>query len=1155
MDGPQSDHIDLKLKASDIAACVDPAAYERAVTCVRDGRVATEGVRVGGERTTVTGRVRDHDGTQHSSFVEVTRARQGAPCIAGDCSCEVGFNCEHVAATLLEASSVVVRRAASVSTDRAASEWLRLLERQNAPAASTWEPGAQLPGEHLLYLLQAPLHDQHGIAVPVLLVSCRVLRRGGYGAPAPFSAARATSAHPPRMLEPVDVDIIRVAVAHNPVTAEVDDVLLLTKAAGATVLEAIVRTGRCRWIEDTGLTLGPGPGRRATLEWQLRHDGSQRLAFKTEPLSSQALPLEPPWYLDLAHGLAGPLESGLDKQAALLAASMPPLEAEDCARLPKALATLLDDAGLPRPHALALRDIAVAPTPRLRLVRSEQPADEAGPLIDSWMAQYLYEPCHATLHFDYGGIEIGAADLSLMPIRLAVDRELVRVERDEEAEAQALERLEGYGFEAMWCGSTTAFGDMEFESFDEFGADTDFDAFDDPDFAPGLEELDDDGSALQLFMQPGLDADKEWIEFVRNGVRELREVGWEVEIPPDFDHLVLEPDDWLGHIEAQPDAAGWFDIALDIELRGEKVALLPLLQEMLGRLSGRDAKDLLARLDSVTEVMLPYGNAMVCLPAARVKTILGTLVELFDPKLRLRDGRLRLSRLRAAEIESLQRWHGGDAQVLADMAARIRRFEGVRPLAAPEGFNAQLRPYQEQGLGWLQGLRELGLGGLLADDMGLGKTVQTLAHLLIEKQAGRLLAPCLVVAPTSVVGNWVAEACRFAPALSVLLLSGAQRHAHFDDMAAHDIVITSYALVRRDIAVLKKHDFYYLVLDEAQALKNPRTQLRKAMVELRAEHRLCLTGTPLENHLGELWSLVDLLEPGLLGSTQQFSRLFRGPVERRGDHGRRALLAQRIAPLMLRRKKQEIAGELPDKIEITQLIDLQSEQADLYETVRVSMYDKVQQALAQRGFEGSGIIVLEALLRLRQICCDPALLDIESARKVKHSAKLERLIAMLEEMVDEGRRVLVFSQFTSMLAIIEQRLLGVGLDFVMLTGNTRDRETPVARFQRGEVPVFLISLRAGGTGLNLTAADTVIHYDPWWNPAVELQATDRAHRIGQDKQVFVYHLVANGTVESRIDALKANKQGLADGLLDDASEGGALRLRAEDLEPLLRPIG
>jgi superfamily II DNA or RNA helicase len=1125
------------------------------VTCVRDGRVTTEGVRVCGERSTVSGRVRAHDGTQHSSFVEVTRARLGAPRIAGDCSCEVGFNCEHVAATLLEASSAVVRRSASTSIDRAASEWLRLLERQNNPLASMWARGAPAPGECLLYLLQVPLHDEHGIAVPVLLVSCRAQPRGGYAAAAPFSAARATSARPPRMLDPIDVDIIRVAVAHNPVTAEVDDVLLLTKSAGATVLEAILRTGRCRWVEAAGPPLGPGQGRRATLEWQQQHDGRQRLAFKTEPLSARIIPLDPPWYLDLTHGIAGPLETRLGKEAALLAASMPPVEAEDSASLPDALITLLDAAGLPRPRVLVLRDIAAAPTPRLRLLRSQNPAAEAAPSLDPWMAKYLDDPCRATLHFDYGGVEVGAAELSPAPIRVAASGELVRVERHEEAEQQALARLRGYGLASMSSGLPTAFDDINSGSFDERGAAVDFEAFDAPDLAMGLEDFDDDGNGLQLVMRLGPGVDNEWINFVRNGARELRDAGWDVDIPPDFDHLVLEPDAWLGYIEAEPGTKGWFDVALDIELGGEKVALLPLLQEMIGRLGGRDAKDLLARLDGVTEVMLPYGNATVCLPAARVKTIVGTLVELFDPKLRLRDGRLRLSRLRAAEIEGLQRWHGGDAQALADMAARMRRFAGVRPLAAPDGFNAQLRPYQQQGLGWLQGLRELGLGGLLADDMGLGKTVQTLAHLLIEKQAGRLRAPCLVVAPTSVVGNWVAEARRFAPALSVLVLTGAQRHARFDSMVAHDIVITSYALVRRDITMLKKHNFYYLVLDEAQALKNPRTQLRKAMAELPAQHRLCLTGTPLENHLGELWSLIDLLEPGLLGSAQQFARLFRGPIERRGDTGRRALLAQRIAPLMLRRKKQEIAGELPDKIEITQLIDLHPEQADLYETVRVSMLGKVQQALAQRGFEGSGIIVLDALLRLRQICCDPALLNIESARKVKHSAKLERLIAMLEEMVDEGRRVLVFSQFTSMLAIIEQRLRGVGLDFVMLTGNTRDREAPVARFQRGEVPVFLISLRAGGTGLNLTAADTVIHYDPWWNPAVELQATDRAHRIGQHKQVFVYHLVANGTVESRIDALKANKQGLADGLLDDASEGGALRLRAEDLEPLLRPIG
>ena len=317
---------------------------------------------------------------------------------------------------------------------------------------------------------------------------------------------------------------------------------------------------------------------------------------------------------------------------------------------------------------------------------------------------------------------------------------------------------------------------------------------------------------------------------------------------------------------------------------------------------------------------------------------------------------------------------------------------------------------------------------------------------------------------------------------------------------------------------------------------------------------MCLTGTPLENHLGELWSLVDFVVPDLLGSTRQFSRLFRRPIEREGDADRRRLLARRIAPVLLRRTKEEIHDELPEKVEITRLVDLYPAQRDVYEAVRVSMQRKVRRALAEHGLERSRIVVLDALLKLRQICCDPRLAKLDASRQVPGSAKLDVLVEMLAEMLDEGRRVLLFSQFTSMLGLVEERLAPRRLDYVLLTGSTRDRTTPVERFQRGEVALFLISLKAGGTGLNLTAADTVVHYDPWWNPAVEAQATDRAHRIGQHRPVFVYRLIGAGTVEEKMLALQARKRGSPGGVLDEA-EAGASALRAEDVELLLGAPG
>ena len=459
-----------------------------------------------------------------------------------------------------------------------------------------------------------------------------------------------------------------------------------------------------------------------------------------------------------------------------------------------------------------------------------------------------------------------------------------------------------------------------------------------------------------------------------------------------------------------------------------------------------------------------------------------------------------------------------------------------------------LRPYQAQGVAWLQFLRGAGLGGVLADDMGLGKTVQTLAHLAIEQAAGRLDRPALIVCPTSLVPNWLREAARFAPGLRVLPLHGPTRKARFGEIAAHDLVLTTYPLLTRDQEVLTAQDWHVVVLDEAQIIKNPNAETTRQALQLRARQRLCLSGTPLQNHLGELWSLFDFLAPGFLGSARSFRSRYRTPIEKHGDAERQAALHRRVRPFLLRRTKEEVATELPPKTEITEPVEMEAPQRAVYEAIRLSMHARVKQAVAEKGLARSGIIILDALLKLRQACCDPRLLAMKSAQKAG-SAKLERLLDLLGILLDEGRRVLIFSQFTSMLALIEAALRKAGIPYVLLTGDTKDREAPVRRFQAGEVPVFLISLKAGGVGLNLTAADTVVHYDPWWNPAVEDQATDRAHRIGQDKRVFVHRLITLGTIEEKMEVLKERKRALVASVLE-AEHGGALRLTEADVEEL-----
>ncbi|MEE9411574.1 MAG: DEAD/DEAH box helicase, partial [Methylococcales bacterium] len=384
---------------------------------------------------------------------------------------------------------------------------------------------------------------------------------------------------------------------------------------------------------------------------------------------------------------------------------------------------------------------------------------------------------------------------------------------------------------------------------------------------------------------------------------------------------------------------------------------------------------------------------------------------------------------------------------------------------------------------------------------------------------------------------------------------GIDRKDYLTKLADYDIVLTTYALIRRDLETLQEYRFHYIVLDEAQAIKNPKSLTTQGVCSLKSNHRLCLTGTPMENHLGELWSMYHFLMPGYLGPMDRFNRQFRKPIEKEADSARLQQLQKRIKPFLLRRTKQAVAQELPEKTEIIRSIILEGKQRDLYESIRLAMDQKVRDEIKKKGLARSHIMILDALLKLRQVCCDPRLVALDKAKKVKQSAKMDLLMEMLPEMIEEGRKILVFSQFTKMLAIIEDALKQQHITYSKLTGQTRKRDEAIDFFQDGPATVMLISLKAGGVGLNLTAADVVIHYDPWWNPAVENQATDRAHRIGQDKAVFVYKLISENTVEDKIIALQQKKQALADNVYGGKGKAqqGPL-LSAEDLEDLLKPI-
>ena len=372
-------------------------------------------------------------------------------------------------------------------------------------------------------------------------------------------------------------------------------------------------------------------------------------------------------------------------------------------------------------------------------------------------------------------------------------------------------------------------------------------------------------------------------------------------------------------------------------------------------------------------------------------------------------------------------------------------------------------------------------------------------------------------------------------------------------MTGHDIIITTYPLVARDREELAAIPVHMLVLDEAHAIKNGSAQASEAVRCIDARHRICLTGTPIENHLGELWSLLDFINPGLLGGKDEFTLQFRQPIEDKGDKIRLEALRDRVRPYILRRTKDAVAPELPAKTHLVRAVELSGAQRELYESIRVAAHADVRQHIRQRGLAGSQIAILDALLKLRQVCCDPRLVSVDAAREITGSAKLDVLLELVTSQLADGRRILIFSQFARMLSLISESLLARGVGHVTLTGNTPDRQKPIDAFQQGRADVFLISLKAGGAGLNLVGADTVIHYDPWWNPAAQAQATDRAHRIGQTKPVFVHDLIAAGSVEERMLSLQRHKRMLANAILDQGKAASST-LTERDLDDLLAPL-
>lgn len=880
---------------------------------------------------------------------------------------------------------------------------------------------------------------------------------------------------------------------------------------GDNLLAEMLDTTPCFLGGIAGLKLARGASMPLEWRFELLPDGSQRPEPALRP-GQRVIRAHGLWYLDPENAIIGPLEGPASEVEIL---DWPALEPAAAAELAKTLPS--------SPLAERMRPPTVFAPPRSHS-QPPQPLLRLNALSRHARLSAGTPPLgFCRLAFDYGG-ELLPSRGGAATVRRVRHGRLVEIERRRAEELAAMERLEALGLRpAVDCEG------LPWEIAELLP--------DDAWLFPGTGNsgaLEVNTPARWLALRPRLEPE-----------------GFALDYAPSFPFEVIEAEPRWFSAARQIAGGRYFELSIGIELGGERVNLLPAVTRALaeGQIS-------LERTDNEPDDAVWFApvddRKRVAVRLAELRAMLAPVAEYLE---RPRDT-LRLPRAQAGRIEELAEALPGGAEIdapgkLKSLATRLREASEQATGDAPEGFVGELRPYQHEGLRWLNALAEAGLGGVLADDMGLGKTVQLLAHVLACKQAGKLPHPVLVVAPTSVLPNWHAEVDRYAPQLRHVTVHGPQRSAALAELSSHDLVLTSYALLSRDAAALKRQPWSLLVLDEAQQVKNPRTLARRTAKALKAARCVCMSGTPLENHLGELWSQMDLAVPGLLGDERGFRRHYRIPIEKHGDEAAQARLNRRIAPFLLRRSKADVAKELPPKTEIARSVVFGLRQRRLYDELRERLAEELRDVIAERGIEHSGIIVLDALLKLRQVCCDPRLVKRECARGVHESAKLEMLMEMLPELMAERRHVLVFSQFTEMLGLIAAELDRKRLRYVTLTGETRDRAEPVRRFQEGEVSLFLLSLRAGGVGLNLTAADTVIHYDPWWNPATEAQASDRAHRIGQDKPVFVYRLLCADTVEERIELLKARKAELASAVLEGGGTSDRLRFSEEDLELLL----
>lgn len=1112
----------------------DSATLQRARSYVSKGHVKDIEKRPNGM---LLGKVSNGRGMSYRQTIHIDDRR-----IEGYCSCPVGFNCKHVAAVVLQetARSDVARPTLSYDAQVWLQQTQHLKITTDTPATARSEDYPPRVKARLLFVLSpsqidAKLDLYKGQINAAGTALNKSMRR--------HNARNVLTANdPPQFVRPIDLDLIgKLARLHMLLGFDgyFDLALTIGKPApeeareARTLLRRVAETGRMLWdnTPDAQLTWSdtrPEPH----LAWQMNDTGTQKLGVSGadgKPLYLFNLRGDTLW-LDRKTGQIGCLAQPLPVEMLRVVNNAPTLSPSEAqvarAQLPKTLGPLPVPA--PRKIQQMTRDA------KTRTAALTLGAGKAYQGYSRWQADISVLPTVA-LRFFYEGHE---ADREDSAVQVREDDTLITLKRDQEWETHCMERL-------MDAGALRL---DELETYVPIHGMLDWDFA----FAEGelnlhtLEETREDDA----------------LNFAFKTVPQLRAEGWTIretsawpyKLSKDNAELTVETGYTSGSAFQGND---WFSLGFKAEIGGKSVDAAPLIAAFLKQFRGDwddipDAEELAVILAD-DPVYIDQGKAgYSALDLSPLAPLLHLILTHHAELGALHPSEAGVARLVEEALAGSPIRFADNAGILP-LARSLEALSQVAHFAPPDGLLATLRDYQAYGAAWLGSLIEAGFGAILADDMGLGKTLQVLTLLQARREAG-IRGPALLIVPTSLIYSWKSQAEQFTPELRLTVLHGPGRANHRDAARESDLVLTTYSLLPRDKAWLSEQAWPLVILDEAQTLKNPAAQMTKALRDIPADGRIAMTGTPLENSLQDIWTLSDWVVPGLLGDRKNFQSVFRTPIEKHGDASAQARLNRRLRPFLLRRTKEEVAAELPPRTEIVERIELPKAQQALYETVRSAMDRRVQDAIAKRGLAASRITVLDALLKLRQVCCDPALVKMEVARQVTESAKRTRLREQLTELVAENRRVLVFSQFVEMLRLIEQDLEKAGIGSLSLTGETRDRAGVLEAFSRGDAPVFLLSLKAGGVGLTLTEADTVILYDPWWNPAVERQAMDRAHRIGQTKPVFVHRLVAAGTVEQKILDLQARKQALADALFDPEAKHADGLLDEATLRDLFAPL-